>query len=79
MAMCKLPVQSQTRARKTRPPSSGKPGSRLKSAFAVGDRLALLYGGRIVFSGTPEEARQSRDPRMRQFLEGTSEGPIQPV
>ncbi len=51
----------------------------LKSAFKVGDRLAMLLGGRIVAEGTPEALQSSRDPVVRQFLEGTSEGPIQPV
>src|SRR5438552_10708351 len=51
----------------------------LKSAFKLGDRLAMLLGGRIVHEGTPQEMQASRDPVVRQFLEGTSEGPIQPV
>ena len=51
----------------------------LDSAFKVGDRLAMLLNGRIVFEGTPEALKASRDPVVRQFLEGTSEGPIQPV
>ena len=51
----------------------------MKSAFLVGDRIALLIGGKIVFNGTPAEMRESRDPFVKQFLEGTSEGPYQPV
>ena len=51
----------------------------LKSAFKIADRLAMLLGGRIVFEGTPDETQGSKDPVVRQFLEGTSEGPIQPV
>jgi phospholipid/cholesterol/gamma-HCH transport system ATP-binding protein len=51
----------------------------MRSAYHVGDRLALLYGGRLVFEGTPEEVRATRDPLVRQFIEGSSEGPIQPV
>jgi phospholipid/cholesterol/gamma-HCH transport system ATP-binding protein len=51
----------------------------LKSAFKIGDRLALLLGGHIVHEGTPDEMQANRDPVVRQFLEGTSEGPIQPV
>jgi phospholipid/cholesterol/gamma-HCH transport system ATP-binding protein len=49
------------------------------SAFKIGDRIAMLMEGRIIFSGTPGEMRDSRDPVVRQFLEGTSDGPIQPV
>jgi phospholipid/cholesterol/gamma-HCH transport system ATP-binding protein len=51
----------------------------LKSAFAVGDRIAMLHGGKIVFAGTIDEVRNTRDPVVRQFLEGTSDGPIQPM
>jgi phospholipid/cholesterol/gamma-HCH transport system ATP-binding protein len=51
----------------------------LQSAFKVADRMAMLLGGRIVFTGTADEVRASRDPVVRQFMEGTSEGPIQPV
>ncbi len=40
----------------------------LKSAFAVGDRFALLDRGRIRFSGTAEEVRGTRDELMQEFL-----------
>jgi phospholipid/cholesterol/gamma-HCH transport system ATP-binding protein len=51
----------------------------MKSAFKIGDRMAMLMGGKIIFQGTPQELRDSSDPLVRQFLEGTSEGPYQPV
>jgi phospholipid/cholesterol/gamma-HCH transport system ATP-binding protein len=51
----------------------------MTSAYKVGDRLAMLNEGKIVFTGTPDEARGTRDPLVRQFIEGSSEGPIQPV
>ncbi len=51
----------------------------LKSAYKIADRLAMLLNGKIVFSGTSAELQQSTDPVVRQFREGTSEGPIQPV
>jgi phospholipid/cholesterol/gamma-HCH transport system ATP-binding protein len=49
----------------------------MKSAFKVADRVAMLHEGRIVFTGTPDETRNTTDPLVRQFVEGTSEGPIQ--
>ena len=49
----------------------------MKSAFKVADRVAMLHEGKIVFTGTPEETRNTKDPLVRQFVEGTSEGPIQ--
>ena len=51
----------------------------MNSAYHVGDRLALLNEGRIVFTGTPDEARNTRDPLVKQFIEGSSEGPIKPL
>jgi phospholipid/cholesterol/gamma-HCH transport system ATP-binding protein len=51
----------------------------LTSAFTVADRVAMLYGGKVIFEGTPDEVRSTTDPLMRQFIEGSSQGPIQPV
>jgi phospholipid/cholesterol/gamma-HCH transport system ATP-binding protein len=51
----------------------------MTAAYKVADRMAMLDGGRIVFTGTPEEVRQTRDPRVRQFVEGSSEGPVHAV
>ena len=51
----------------------------MAAAYKVADRMAMLDGGRIVFNGTPEEARSTRDPLVRQFIEGSSEGPVHAV
>ena len=51
----------------------------MASAYKVADRMAMLDGGRIVFTGTPDETRQTRDPLVRQFIEGSSEGPVHAV
>lgn len=48
----------------------------MASAFKVADRMALLHEGRVVFLGSPEDVRTTRDPLVRQFVEGKSEGPI---
>jgi phospholipid/cholesterol/gamma-HCH transport system ATP-binding protein len=40
----------------------------LKSAFAVGDRFALLDHGQIRFSGNAEEAHSTSDELMQEFL-----------
>lgn len=39
------------------------------AAYEVSDRLAFLHEGRIVFSGTVEQARASRNPALRNFLD----------
>lgn len=48
----------------------------MKSAYKIGDRLAMLYDGRIVFEGTPDEVRATHDEIVKQFVEGRAEGPI---
>ena len=51
----------------------------MASAYKVADRMAMLDGGRIIFTGTTEEVRHTRDPLVRQFIEGSSEGPVHAV
>jgi phospholipid/cholesterol/gamma-HCH transport system ATP-binding protein len=46
------------------------------SAYKVADRIALLYQGRIVALGTPEEIRRSPDAVVQQFIHGRADGPI---
>jgi len=47
----------------------------LASAYKVGDRIAMLHDGRIIFDGTPEEVRATDHAIVRQFVEGRAEGP----
>ena len=42
----------------------------LRSAYTVGDRIAMLYQGRIRQVGTVAEIRNTEDPVVRQFIEG---------
>jgi phospholipid/cholesterol/gamma-HCH transport system ATP-binding protein len=46
------------------------------SAFRIGTRMAMLYQGKIIEAGDPDEFRQSSNPVVRQFLSGSTEGPI---
>ena len=46
----------------------------IASAFRVADRIAFLYQGEMVFTGTVAQARSSRDPRLRAFLADFQEG-----
>lgn len=49
----------------------------LKSAYKISTRLAMLYEGRIVEVETPENIQKSSNPVVRQFITGSSQGPIQ--
>jgi len=42
----------------------------MRSAYTVGDRIAMLYEGRIRQVGTVAEIQQTEDPVVRQFIEG---------
>lgn len=48
----------------------------MQSAYKISDRIAMLYEGKIIGTGTPEEIRHSEDPVIRQFVTGSSTGPI---
>ena len=48
----------------------------MDSAFRIGTKMAMLYRGKIIETGTPEELKKSRDPVVAQFLSGSTEGPI---
>ncbi len=48
----------------------------MPSAFKIGDRMAMLSRGRIVFTGTVDEVRTTSHPMVRQFIEGRSQGPL---
>ena len=49
----------------------------MHSAFKISDYIAFLYEGRIMLHGTPEEFRKTDNPYVRQFVDGSSHGPIQ--
>ncbi len=51
----------------------------MTSAYKVADRMAMLHEGKVVFTGTPDEARATNHPMVRQFIEGSSTGPIRPL
>ncbi|MBU0652707.1 MAG: ABC transporter ATP-binding protein [Proteobacteria bacterium] len=48
----------------------------VRSIFEIGHRIAMLYEGKIIENGTPEELRGSQNPVTLQFLAGSIEGPI---
>ena len=46
----------------------------IHSAFTVGDRIAFIHDGRILFDGSVEEARKTSEPTLKNFLEGGGYG-----
>ena len=49
----------------------------MHSAFKIADYIAFLYEGNILLHGTPEEFRRTDNPYVKQFVTGSSKGPIQ--
>ncbi|MDR1696045.1 MAG: ABC transporter ATP-binding protein [Endomicrobium sp.] len=49
----------------------------MKSAYKIADRIMMLYKGEVIFNGTPEETRKTDNAVVRQFVEGSSRGPIE--
>jgi phospholipid/cholesterol/gamma-HCH transport system ATP-binding protein len=48
----------------------------MASAYKIADQIAMLYKGKIVEVGTPEEIRNTRNPVVAQFVQGRARGPI---
>lgn len=50
----------------------------LEAAFQIADQVSMLYRGRIIASGSPQEMRSCPDEAVQQFVRGQSMGPIAP-
>jgi len=48
----------------------------MASAYKIADRIIMLHEGRIVWNGTPDEIRRTDHPAAKQFISGSSTGPI---
>jgi phospholipid/cholesterol/gamma-HCH transport system ATP-binding protein len=48
----------------------------MKSAYKIADRIAMLYQGKIIAQGTPDEIQNSTHPIVYQFVNGLAQGPI---
>lgn len=49
----------------------------INESFKAGDYFAMLYDGKIIEYGDAEAIKNSKNPAVQQFLNGSSEGPIQ--
>ncbi len=48
----------------------------MQSVFRIADRALMLYQGKIVEIGTPQELKHSKNQVIQQFINGLAEGPI---
>lgn len=48
----------------------------MHAVLSIADKIVMLHEGRVVHEGTPDFFRHSTDPMIRQFLEGSLDGPI---
>ncbi|MEE9441330.1 MAG: ABC transporter ATP-binding protein [candidate division Zixibacteria bacterium] len=49
----------------------------MASAYKIAHRIIMLHDGNIVWDGTPDEIRQTDNETVKQFISGSSTGPIQ--
>lgn len=45
-------------------------------ALKIADQIAFLYNGKIIFTGTPNDALESTNPFVQQFIKHTAQGPM---
>ncbi len=48
----------------------------MTSAYKIADKIAMLYKGKIITIGSPDEIKNTDDPTVKQFVTGASKGPI---
>lgn len=51
----------------------------IPAVFDIADNVAMIYHGRVVEAGTPDQIKQSENPVVQQFVTGALEGPIHVV
>jgi phospholipid/cholesterol/gamma-HCH transport system ATP-binding protein len=48
----------------------------MKSVMTIADRIAMLYEGKVLEIGTPDEIKNSPNEMVQQFIQGDPDGPI---
>jgi phospholipid/cholesterol/gamma-HCH transport system ATP-binding protein len=48
----------------------------MNSAYKIADRIAMLYEGKIIDTGSPDEIKNTGNPIVKQFITGSASGPI---
>ena len=49
----------------------------LKAALDTAENIVMLYKGKVQLAGTPEDFKHTKDPVIRQFFAGKTEGPME--
>ena len=49
----------------------------INSACRIADRIAMLYDGKIIYIGSPDDIMKTENEIIKQFIEGRADGPIQ--
>jgi len=49
----------------------------MKSAYKIADKIAMLYEGKIIWAGHPDDIKDSGNAHVDQLIHGKAEGPIQ--
>ena len=47
------------------------------SARKIGDRIAMIYNGKIIWAGPTDEIDNCDNEYVQQFINGRTDGPIQ--
>jgi phospholipid/cholesterol/gamma-HCH transport system ATP-binding protein len=48
----------------------------MTSAFRIASKMIMLFEGRVIATGTPDEIKNNPDPVLQQFINGHPDGPI---
>ena len=71
-AINKLIIQTQQRTNATCVVISHD----IESTFKIAHKVAMLYNGKIVEEGTPDEIRMTKEKVVKQFIKGSAAGPV---
>lgn len=48
----------------------------MNRAYQMADRIAMVVGGQVLVTGSPQETKAHPDPRVQQFIHGSLVGPL---
>ncbi len=51
----------------------------MNRAYQLADRIAMVVDKELLITGTPEQTKNHKDPRVQQFVRGLLEGPLTAV